>query len=105
MIAHRVGKGGIGAAQESPPKRGVKRYSDISNNRTSATEIQALFHYPDFPLRPEMSLRHPCRITPYNGRSMSQIDGRTLLGGLPLAAIIQFDVVNFRSNSEGDSKL
>jgi hypothetical protein len=36
---------------------------------------------------------------------MSQIDRRTLLGGLPLAAIIQFDVVNFRSNSEGDSKL
>ena len=45
MIAHRVGKGGIGAAQESPPKRGVKCYSDISNNRTSATEIQALSHY------------------------------------------------------------
>ena len=43
MIAHRAGKGGIDAAQESPPKREVKCYGDISNNRTSATEIQGLF--------------------------------------------------------------
>jgi hypothetical protein len=43
MIAHRAGKGGIDAAQESPPKREVKRYGDISNNRTSATGIQGLF--------------------------------------------------------------